>query len=109
MRDILGFRRGVVESFSLLGCYAAIDSLLPTNKVQTKATQHPTGAKILSRYYSGILELHINKDLRSLRSMESENPHIGVKVGWEDRPIHRSSSTNPSFRDLSFKDTDIAA
>jgi len=64
--DILGFRRGVVETFALLGCYAAIGSLLPTNKVQTKATQHPTGAKILSRYYSDILELHINKDLHSL-------------------------------------------
>jgi len=67
LRDILGFRRGVVETFALLGCYAAIDSWLPTNKVQTKATEHPTGAKILSRYYSDILELHINKDLHSLR------------------------------------------
>jgi len=79
--DILGFRRDVVETFALLGCYAAIGNLLPTNKVQTKATQHPTGAKILSRYYSDILELHLNKDLHSLRSMESENPHTGVKVG----------------------------
>jgi len=52
LRDILGFRRGVVETFALLGCYAVIGSLLPTNKVQTKATQHPTGAKLLSWYYS---------------------------------------------------------
>jgi len=67
LRDILGFRRGVVETFALLGCYAATGSLLPTNKLQTKATQHPTGAKMLSQYYSHILELHINKDLHSLR------------------------------------------
>jgi hypothetical protein len=81
LRDIFGFRRGAVETFALLGCYAATGSLLPTNKVQTKATQHPKGAKILSRYYSDILDLHNNKNLYSLDQWNQKNPYTGVKVG----------------------------
>ena len=83
LRDILGFRRGVVETFALLGCYAATGSLLPTDNVQTKATQHPTGAKILSRYYSDILELHVNKVYIHYDQcyQKTTHTHTGVKVG----------------------------